>query len=333
MSALHPRVFRVGADTAFTWDAPSPIDSAEAVTLAVGAFSAAMAQLVADVTIVAGGISADRTVLTASAGPVVPDDFYKFGDAFLITDEDGSIPVRVTRINGTSILLAQPLPRSIALTATATLQFATWSTAIGSGDVTAAADYLGTEWSIAYTDASGDDAFAQGLVQVTRVVWQSGLTTASLIRRFPDLAIMAHGTTDYSDRIAAAYIELATRIDQDIASYTMADGQRATVNSVQSQAPALEQVHAYHTASMILWSRGDTEAAQAYFARAYGPETGDDLRRKTGLYAEAMRPIWVDLDKDGEIDDGEEVAVTGPRAAFQATGFPTTPRATMTRTR
>ena len=334
MSTLYPRTFRVGSSANFVWSAPEPIDSGAGVSLTIGAFASAMIQPVADVAIVAGGINTDRTVLTASVAPSIPTDFLKFGDAFLVTGEGESFPVRVIRVDGTSVLLSQPLPTNAPLTLASTLQFKLWSAAIGPGDVTASVDYQGTEWSTAYMrELPGDVTFDQGLVKVVRVVWQTGLDTALLIRTFPSLQNLGHRTATYQSQIDAAATELAMRIDTDVAAFTTTSGERAQVDDVESQNAALQLVHAYVTAAMIAFDRSDLERAEAYVSKAFGTESNVDLRRKTGLYADAMRPIWIDLDRDGEVDDDEVKTIAGTGPGFSSGGFSSTPRVTVTRFR
>jgi len=331
---LYPRTFRVGSTANFVWSAPEPVNVV-GVNLTIGAYSVAMNQVISDVTIVAGGVSTDRTVLTASLAPAIGDGaLSRFGDAFLITVEGEVYPVRVLRIDDTAILLANPLPVSTPLTAPAVLQFTTWGAAVGPGNVTAAVDYQGTEWSVAYTrNTPVELAYDQGLVKVVRVVWQSGLDTARLIRMFPSLQNLGHYDASYTAQIDAAHTVLAARIDTDVSSYTTASGERATIDDVESQNAALELVHAHIAAGHIYADRQDFEQYEHHFTRAFGTESSVDLRRKTGLYADAMRPIWVDLDRDGAVDDGEIEDVAGPGPGAVASGFPSTPRVSVTRQR
>ncbi|PHR17664.1 MAG: hypothetical protein COA38_20580 [Fluviicola sp.] len=334
MSTLYPRTFRVGSTSSFGWAATEPVQADLGVALTIGGFAAAMAQGVADVGIAAGGVNTDRTVLTASIAPVIPDNFLRFGDAFLITAEGYSVPVRVLRVDGTAILLSNPLPLDAALTGPSTLQFAAWFATIGPANVTAAVDYQGAEWSIAYTPhATLNLAYAQGLVKVVRVIWQTGLDTALLIRTFPQFQNVDHRNPSYQPIIDAAAQELAMRIDTDVASFVTTSGERATIDDVQSQNSALLQVHLYLTAARVSYNRSDFLASEGHITKAFGTESNVDLRRKTGLYADAMRPIWIDLDRDGVVDDGEVETITGPGPGFTSGGFSSTPRVTVARQR
>ena len=334
MSTLYPRTFRLGASANFMWEAPEPLDSIAGVNLTIGAYSVAMAQPVADVSIIVGGINTDRTVLTAAGAPVIPADFVKFGAAYLVTAEGESFPIRVIRVDGTAILLAQPLPIAAPLTGVSTLQFAAWYAPIGPANVTAAVDYSGTEWSVAYTRVLPFDVtYAQGLVKVVRVVWQSGLTDASFVAAFPEFQNLGHRDASYQPQIDAMYAELANRIDTDVHAYTTSDGQRATVDDVASQNAGLQLVHGYMVAAKVAATRGDLETFQHYWTRAFGTESSVDQRRKTGLYADAMRPIWVDLDRDGIVDVGELEAVTGPGPGVVSAGFSSVPRVRVVRAR
>ena len=84
---------------------------------------------------------------------------------------------------------------------------------------------------------------------------------------------------------------------------------------------------------MIAFDRSDLERAEAYVSKAFGTESNVDLRRKTGLYADAMRPIWIDLDRDGEVTEDEVQTITGTGPGFTSGGFSSTPRVTVTRFR
>ena len=334
MSTLYPRTFKFGSTGIFSWLAPEPIVTDIGVTLTVGAYSTAMGQYLADVNIVAGGVNTDRTVLTAAIAPAIGERGVARGDGWLLTDEGETFPVRVIRIDGTSILLANPLPIAAPLTGPSVLQFAAWAGPIGPGDVTAAVDYQGTEWSTSYrTKLPNVLTYSQGLVKVVRVVWQSGLSDASFVSAFPEFQNLGHRDASYQPQIDAMYAELANRIDTDVNAYTTTSGQRATVDDVASQNAGLQLVHGYMVAAKVAATRGDLETFQHYWTRAFGTESSVDQRRKTGLYADAMRPIWVDLDRDGIVDDGELEAVTGPGPGFVSSGFSAVPRVPVVRSR
>ncbi|MBL4769558.1 MAG: hypothetical protein JKY61_00040 [Planctomycetes bacterium] len=163
--------------------------------------------------------------------------------------------------------------------------------------------------------------------------WQTGLDTALFIRTFPRFQNLGHRDASYQPIIDAAAQQLAMRIDTDVASFVTTSGQRATIDDVESQNSALLQVHLYLTAARVSFDRGDPESSEAYITEAFGTESNVDLRRKTGLYADAMRPIWIDLDRDGVVDDGEVETITGPGPGFTSGGFSSAPRVTVSRQR
>ena len=106
----------------FVWDPPQPYSGSP--TLTVG-FSAPLTdelftQSRADVSVTA--IANDRRTLTLSASVAtqLQRDEVK---AFLKTTRDTYYAVKVSRIGGTTAVLAEPLPRELDLTAAATLNF------------------------------------------------------------------------------------------------------------------------------------------------------------------------------------------------------------------
>lgn len=329
---LYPRTFRVGSTGFFVWAAPEAIDAIAPVTFDVGTYSVAMTQAVADVSIT--GISDDRATLTAAAGPVIPATFLKYGEAFLVTAGGESWPLRVREVDGTTIRLAVPVQREISLTSPATLQFAIWTAPIGPGNVTAATNYLGLEWTVTYTRRlPGEQTQAQGLLRVTRVVWQSGLTTHKLVETFDDLRNGTSMSTGFQKQIDFVAGELAARVDTDVMAYRAPNGDPLTIDDVQSQQGALERVHAYHVAALIHMTRDDEAKAEWFMEQAYGPISSADQRRKTGLYAEAMRPIWLDADRNGQTEASEIEDVSGPGPGSRGGGFGTSPRVSISRVR
>jgi len=345
MSLKMQRTFRVGDSASFLWQSSEAIDSqvVNPVTLAVAdvAYSSPMTQLIADINIVSGGISTDRTVLTASLAPSVISNITKYGEAFLVTDEGESFAVKVISINGTAITLSAPLSDEITLSGlNPYLQFALWTAPLTNADVTATANYRGLEWSVTYTKVlSGDGAGASkdiGLLKVVRVPFETGLNHHKLVGWFSELEVVEHGQSDWSPQIEMAYIELAQRIEADVSEMIATaadDGTRIIIDDVQSQHSALQQVHAHLTASLIAATDGNFENAEYHLTRAFGPESTVDLRRSTGLYELAMRPIWIDANRDGTVIDSEVKAVTAPGPGITSTGFSSTARVGVTRVR
>ncbi len=334
-SNLLPRTFQVGASPFFLWEAPKAIDSGAGVVLTVnvGGYSQSMTQVVSDTAIAAGGISADRTVLTATFPPSVSADFLtNYSAAFLVTGEGASYPVRVLRVDGTAIQLAAPLHNNAPLTLASTLQFALWNAPFTPADVTASSTYRGVEYSVAYTpEIPGAVTAETGILRVVRTPFETGLTTHILQDWFSNLPVVPHEQQGWANQIELTYLELLSMVDSEVEerNATFADnGQKVTAHDVESMNEALLTVHAHMTAAEIYAGIGGAnDQVEHHLRKVFGGAVG--AVTTPSLFNLAMRPIWVDGNRDGEVTDDEVLAITAPGPGYVSTGFPTTPRVTI----
>ena len=108
----------------FEWIAPSPISGTPVLTL--NSINYSLSQSRANATVSA--IANDRRTLTVdNQATGLQRDQMK---GFLITNGDTFYNVTVVRVVGTTAILAEPLPREIDLSSTASLEFALWSTTL-----------------------------------------------------------------------------------------------------------------------------------------------------------------------------------------------------------
>lgn len=300
---------RTGATALFVWEASEPVAADPAPTLVVRAAGAAIDGLDALAPIVpsasVSAVSTDKKRLTLAAvlegaeraaGP-------RWGAAWLVTPSDGAFPVRVSGISTaagvTTVSLADPLPRRPAGPA-GTLQWATWTTTIGPAvTATARRDILWTvTWQPLHAGAAAGaetEGTDEGRIIVCRRPFSTGLTSLGLSRAFTDLG-QTTGARDScrEEAIAAALDEL----ELDLAPHL---GPRGLYP---------DDIDGHH-----LRLAHATLAAARIVSRT-SPKRGEQLRAEYAAQLDkGLRAVWVDLDRDGVVDAGEDaVAPSGPVA-------------------
>ncbi|RTL16444.1 MAG: hypothetical protein EKK55_24310 [Rhodocyclaceae bacterium] len=293
---------RLGREFLFRWQAPAPVTSDPAPVLAVYAGEAevegidALTRAVAPSAITA--IGDDRKRLTIAADLLDAEATRcageGWGEAFVVAPGGGVFPVRIGRIvpgsSGATVDLTEPLPRSVPATA-ASLEWASWWTLWTAATVTGTARRDLT-WSVAWRPLLAGSAAGEAAVEVDDGVavvvvrpFATGLTPASLGGVFPDLAVSTPGRDNSrAGVIAAAEAQLVL----DLAPHL---GERGLVED-DVDGRRLHLAHAHLAAAMIV-DRTDPERAE----------------RLRALYADqlarGLRAVWVDLDRDGRIDQGE----------------------------
>lgn len=179
---------------------------------------------------IGGGTTNDRRRLTKSAGGMatlhggIPGVDY--GAAHLITAQDGTFGIQVTRIEGSTLLLGWEVPKGIVIGAapnTATVQYSTWTCRVPV-EVTAAQTGLNPiPWVVRYTAKAGADTpdlpgqRIHGHVHVVNRMFQTGLS-------HNDFMVLASGLwpgspfnhmPDWTPIIDQAFLRLVAMIRRD----------------------------------------------------------------------------------------------------------------------
>lgn len=293
---------KTGENHTFLWRAPKPVLSGTTPTLVVKRAGAAIAgipalsKIVEDQTVVS--ISTDRRRVTSNGELVFADAAYsqdmKNGYAFFISPNDEHIPVKVQSIDisdsGNVIGLADPLPREVD--AAGSIQWVTWYTTFTSDDVTEEASrQIG--WEVEYLTpspgAAGNDPNTQndfGRLYVVDRIFKVALTTLELYDYVNELS---SGTPRRANSregdIEFAHLQLV----QDVRNWLCAKGD---YSEDDADADHFKVPLIYLSASLILDSVAPDKAAIYY-------------ERYTRSLEKALECVWIDLDKDGEIDEGD----------------------------
>jgi len=284
------------SDYMFQWTAPRPTTGA--VTLQVfgasAAISVALTQSRANSSITA--IESDRRTLTlsAEADPLQADQ----QKAFILTAGDTFFQVSLSRIVGTTAILAEPLPREIDLTTAATLHVPMYYTTLTAAQITDTDGYY--SYTVSYTADLGDQNRAlteKGTIKVTLRPFDTGLDHDSLVRTFAQLADMVpRRQSDFTPQIDASLEE----VSMHIRSHLLADN--LTEDEVFN-AGSFELAHAYCAAALIYEQSAQLDMAEAMRARC------------SDLLTRALEAVALDVDGDGVIDEGESnISQTGGSA-------------------
>lgn len=275
-----------GDDYMFQWTAPRPTTGA--VTLQVFGASApisvALTQSRSDSSITA--IASDRRTLTLSASAdALQADQQR---AFVITTGDTYFNVTLSRIVGTTAILAEPLPREIDLTTAATLHVPMYYTTLTAAQLTNTDGYY--SYSVSYTADLGDqnrELTEKGVIKVTLRPFDTGLDHDALVSTFAQLADMVpRRQSDFSPQVSASLDEIAMMIRSNM----LADG--LTEDEVFN-ATSFQLAHAYCAAALIYEQSAQLDMAEAMRARC------------TELLNRALESVAIDADGDGVIDEGE----------------------------
>jgi len=256
--------------------------------------------------------STDRKVFATAAISATADSVVgpENGRAWLVTEDNGWFPVVVAEAapGGTQVVIADELPREITARA-AFFSWADWYAAIGAADVTATAQ-RNVLWRVTFNPLVPGEAFAgpdssgieEGRIHVVRRPFETGLSSTYLKGMFPQLAQMVHHRQqDWGPQIAAARNELVNRLRAELRERSLWE------DDIDGR-PLLES-HAYYAAAMVL-DTSDSERAAAFRTRA------------DALAETALKSVWIDLDSDGVVDEGEDAQqITGTRVAYSGGSF------------
>ncbi len=267
----------------FDWNAPSPINGTPSLSLNNINYDLSNTRPNATVSAIAN----DRRTLTIdNQGTGLERNQIK---AFLITNGDTFYNVTVVRVVGTSAILAEPLPREIDLSSTATLEFALWSVVLLSSInvLSTAGTYPFVVNYVSDVGANTHNKIDKGLIKTTPRPFTTGLTHDDLVEIFAPLADMVpRRQSDFFNQIRAAQAELVLQIRDVVLA------QSATEDEVFNP-EQFKLAHAYCTAALIYEQNLQIDIAEQLRTRC------------SELMEIALRSLALDLDGDGVVDDGE----------------------------
>jgi hypothetical protein len=243
-----------------------------------------MTQTRADATVSA--IGNDRRTLTVdSQATALQADQIK---AHLVTDGDTIYSVTVVRMVGTTAILAEPLPREIDLSASASLVFALYYAGVPSL-ITSTTGYY--PWQVSYQLDLGqqtEQRLAKGLLKITPRPFDTGLSHDDLVGQFPQLADMVpRRQSSFSPQIDASLQEIILMIRDHLK-----DEVDVTEDEVFN-AESFANAHAYCTAARVYEAINQLDTANAMRERCMQ------------LLDISLRSLALDRDGDNIVDEGE----------------------------
>ena len=291
------RVYRLGVDGLFLWEAPEIVDPAGDVALAIhypaGVTSIDLAPLASKA--IAIDTVEDHRILTpvnaADLGELV-DAVGHFGAGFLDLDEHGVHQVRVAGIVDGKIHLSDFPSRSLNGDVTGSLTMAVWTGTIPHLDATA----LDVAWDVG--------GFDSGTLSWVPRPFRSGLTHAVLARRKPGIASEINGAfEDFSAFIVSAEQEMIGEIRNRLRGAGLRE------HDLLAGTPGLLESHIELT--MAHMETVDLERAEAYRARALG-EINTRGARVGGMLEGALSSVVTDRDGDGVTEERSQQAGQRP---------------------
>lgn len=270
-------------DHRFIWSPQKPITGTPTIEIDTTAgISENLTRFTSDLTVTA--IANDRRTLTLSSSPA---SYYREQqNGFLITSRDTYYAVVVSRLGGSTAILAEPLSREIDLTSSATLQLGTSYVDILAASLATSGVY---PYRISYTELNMNTAKQErGLFKVTPRPFNTGLDHNELVSMFANFADMIpRRQSDFEPQIRAAENEIILSIRDHLNNDDITEDEVFNPESFKLS-------HSYCTAAIIYEQLRDFDAAEAMRTRCHE------------LLDSALRSISLDLDGDGVIDSGEE---------------------------
>lgn len=296
------RTVRVGSTEPFYVLLPAPFDNApltypELTFRPPGGFEDAqsMTRLFEPVEVVqaSGSELVLDEALTTAVG-LVGD----LGYAWLRTEADPPMLVRIQQVAGTSVILSEPLPFTLDTTA-ATLESALWYVVLGAGQTGSptqtTAGNAPIQWWVTWTAQAGQDAPPEprrvdGLLSVVRRPFSTGLDPVTLLMRYPELrtAIPA-GFDSLWPYIAAAQAEVALAVRQHLLGM-----------------PGLQGIGTEHDVSGAPLLEAHATLAAARHWEPTNPTRAALLREQAKAALKAgLALVWVDTNRNGLVDGTE----------------------------
>lgn len=299
------RKYRYGVDQVFEWVSPEPIEGTPDIAIYIsGSTITGSMTSVHSGSISVTAIGDDRRKLTITEDVSTAGLQGRYGQAWLTTDTDGAYPVKITKISGSVVYLADILPREPSLTAynTGSLQFSTFYYTLESGSATANIQ-RDVKWTIEYDSFYGsntpdvDNNREEGLLHIVHQPFDTGLTHAMVAQHVQGLGDMVpFRQEDWSPQIQEAFDELIMNIRTELGtSYT------------EDNIPASTQFRLAHLSYVkaIILSPYDIEASDRFRLE------GDNRLNKL------LKKFWLDTNANNQVDSGEELTqVTGYRRNY-----------------
>ncbi len=270
----------------FIWQSPAPLSGTPSIAfyLESGSIGGAMTQGRAD--LIATDLDRDRRAITLSASATALKPFQS--DAFLLTDADTVFAIKIVRITGTQLILADPLPRDIAFTVNSTIQFASWLYTCSSSNVTASKQTIA--YAIEYVQSEGSQTInrvEKGSLKVVPRPFDTGLDHNKLCSIFPHVADLApRRSNGFEEQISSSLDELALYVRDLIVPRDVDE------DDIHNSHDLL-QAHSYLAIARIHELNGNIDLSEKM--RARGIELADL----------SMKTISLDLNTDGIIQTTE----------------------------
>lgn len=275
-----------GKNYNFIWQAPTPISGTPSVSFFLdgSTITSNLTQGRAD--LVATDLDRDRRVMTLSTSATALKPFQS--DAFLLTDADTFFAIKIVRITGTQLILADPLPRDIAFTVNSTIQFASWLYTCSSSNVTASKQIVA--YAVEYVQSEGTQTInrvEKGSLKVVPRPFDTGLDHNKLCSIFPHIADLApRRANGFEEQISSALDELALYVRDLIVPRDVDE------DDIHNSHDLL-QAHAYLAIARVHELNGNIDLSEKM--RARGIELADL----------SMKTISLDLNTDGIIQTTE----------------------------
>ena len=275
-----------GKNHNFIWQSPAPLSGTPSIAfyLEGGSVGGAMTQGRSD--LVATDLDRDRRAITLSASATALKPFQS--DAFLLTDADTFFAIKIVRIAGNQLILADPLPRDISFTTNSTIQFASWLYTCSSSNITASKQTIA--YAVEYVQSEGGQTInrvEKGSLKVVPRPFDTGLDHNKLCSIFPHVADLApRRSNGFEEQISSSLDELALYVRDLIVPRDVDE------DDIHNSHDLL-QAHAYLAIARIHELNGNIDLSEKM--RSRGIELADL----------SMKTISLDLNTDGIIQTTE----------------------------
>lgn len=275
-----------GKNHNFIWQSPAPLSGTPSIAfyLEGGSVGGAMTQGRSD--LVATDLDRDRRAITLSASATALKPFQS--DAFLLTDADTFFAIKIVRIAGNQLILADPLPRDISFNANSTIQFASWLYTCSSSNITVSKQTIA--YAVEYVQSEGTQTInrvEKGSLKVVPRPFDTGLDHNKLCSIFPHVADLApRRSNGFDEQISSSLDELALYVRDLIVPRDVDE------DDIHNSHDLL-QAHAYLAIARIHELNGNIDLSEKM--RSRGIELADL----------SMKTISLDLNTDGIIQTTE----------------------------